>query len=133
MFVIVGGTRCGKTLYASYMLCEVARVLGLASFQTVSVEDDVKLDFSGFDIRTHAGILLDGVGDANILWRNREILQGRPQECRGGRSATTVFSYLYTLAPRAVIVTMDLSARNLHMFQTDHWLSDSANCKVLRL
>ena len=112
---------------------EIGKILGVDSFLEVTVEDDAKLDFSGFDIRRHAGVQLDGVGDACILWRNREVLQGRPKECKGGRSATMVYSYPYTLASRAVIVTMDLSARNLDMFRTNHWLSDPANCEVLRL
>ena len=37
------------------------------------------------------------------------------------------FSYGYTLARRAVVATLDLSARNLHLFQTDHWLSNPKN------
>ena len=42
-------------------------------------------------------------------------------------------SYLYTLASRAVVVTMDRSARNLHLVHADHWLSNPENCKALRL
>ena len=133
IYVIIGGTHSGKSLFGHYMLLEIGKILGVDSFLEVTVEDDAKLDFSGFDIRRHAGVQLDGVGDACILWRNREVLQGRPKECKGGRSATMVYSYPYTLASRAVIVTMDLSARNLDMFRTNHWLSDPANCEVLRL
>ena len=44
-----------------------------------------------------------------------------------------VFSYPFTLCRRAVVVTMDLAARNLELFTTDHWLSNPQNCRVLRL
>ena len=40
---------------------------------------------------------------------------------------TMMYSYSYTLSRRAVVVTMDLSALNLHMLKTDHWLSSEAN------
>ena len=30
-------------------------------------------------------------------------------------------------------MTMDFSAKNLHLFRTDHWLSNPMNCLVLRL
>ena len=74
------------------------------------MESDEELDFFGFSHRAHAGIVLDGVGDASTLLRKREVLQGRPKRCRGGRSATMVYAYSFTLARRAVVVTMDLSA-----------------------
>ena len=32
-----------------------------------------------------------------------------------------------------MVATFDLSARNLHMLSTDHWLSDARNVVVLRL
>jgi hypothetical protein len=38
-----------------------------------------------------------------------------------------VYSYPYTLCRVPVIVTLDLSASNLHMFQTNHWLKDDKN------
>ena len=44
-----------------------------------------------------------------------------------------MYSYPFTLCRRGVVVTMDLSAKNLNLFQTDHWLSNSQNCLVLRL
>ena len=44
-----------------------------------------------------------------------------------------MYSYPFTLCRRGVVVTMDFSAKNLHMFQTDHWLSNPMNCLVLRL
>jgi hypothetical protein len=40
---------------------------------------------------------------------------------------------LYTLCKRAIVVTFDLSVANLHLFGSDHWLSDSKNVTVLRL
>ena len=44
-----------------------------------------------------------------------------------------VYSYTYTLCRRAVVATFDLSARNLHLFKFDHWLSDSRNVIQLHL
>ena len=44
-----------------------------------------------------------------------------------------IYSYQFTLCRRAVLVTMDLSAKNLHMLLTDHWLSNPKNVLVLRL
>ena len=105
--------------------------INLASFLEVTVEADSALDFSKLEVDKHAGVLLDGVADAKLLLANREVLQGRPKECTGGRSSTMIYSYVYTLARRAVVVTMDLSASNLHMLQTDHWLSSQEN--VLQL
>ena len=43
------------------------------------------------------------------------------------------YAYHFTLARRAVVVTMDLSAANLELLQTDHWLSDQRNVIVFRL
>ena len=43
--------------------------------------------------------------------------------CKGSRSATIMYSYLYTLTGRAIVATFDLSAKNLDAFETDHWLS----------
>ena len=78
-------------------------------------------------------MLLDGVADAMILKKNREALQGRPKVCKGGKSATMMYAYPYTLCGRGVVATFDLSAANLDMFETDHWLSNPKNCFVLRL
>ena len=61
------------------------------------------------------------------------MLQGRPKVIRGGRSATMVYSYRFTLARRAVVATMDLTAENLHLFRTNHWLKDAGNVCVVRL
>ena len=44
-----------------------------------------------------------------------------------------MYAYPFTLSRRAVLVTMDLSAKNLHMFKTDHWFSDPKNVILLRL
>ena len=44
-----------------------------------------------------------------------------------------MYSYPFTLCRRAVVATMDLSAKNIHMFATDHWLSNSQNVLLLRL
>ena len=43
-------------------------------------------------METHAGILLDGVGDVQLLVDLRETLQGRAKAERGGKSATMVYS-----------------------------------------
>ena len=51
----------------------------------------------------------------------------------GGRSATMMYSYPFTLCRRAVVATMDLSASNLQYFSEHHWLSDKRNVIVLRL
>ena len=45
------------------------------------------------------------MGDALLLKENREALQGRPKLTKGGRSATMMYAYRYTLARRAVVVT----------------------------
>ena len=73
------------------------------------------------------------MGDTLALKKNRESLQGRPKVCRGGRSATMMYSYPFTLCRRGVVVTMDLSARNLNLLRKDHWLSNPLNCSALYL
>ena len=97
------------------------------------MEDDEHLDFSELNVTTHSGVLLDGVTDVRLLKVNREVLQGRPKVTRGGRSATMVYSYPYTLCRVPVIVTLDLSAANLHLFRTNHWLKDEENVVKLCL
>ena len=82
-------------------------------------------DSSRHDHRNHAGVVFDGVGDVLNLWHHRETMQGRPGLCYGGRSETMECSYPFAVARRAVVVTMDLSARNLHLLDTDHWLRGS--------
>ena len=42
-------------------------------------------------------------------------------------------AYAFTLARRAAVATMDLSAENLHLLHTDHWLSGERNVRVLRV
>ena len=44
-----------------------------------------------------------------------------------------MYSYAYTLCRRAAVVTMDLSAKNVHLLDTDHWLSNPKNIITLRL
>ena len=44
-----------------------------------------------------------------------------------------MYAYPYTLARRAVVATFDLSAKNLALFHTHHWLSKPSNVLVLRL
>ena len=133
ILVIVGGTNAGKSLLAARILERVCTVLGLPKFIEITVENDATLDFSAFDHRVHGGALLDGVGDVLTLWKHREILQGRPKHALGGRSATMVYSYPYTLARRAVIATLDLTATNLHLLKTNHWLKDAKNVVLLPL
>ena len=99
----------------------------------MTVKDDSFLDFADLDVQRHAGVLLDGMGDALVLKQNREVFQGRPKMCKANRSPTMRFSTPYTLCKRAVVVTFDLSAANLHLFASDHWLSDSKNVTLLRL
>ena len=43
------------------------------------------------------------------------------------------FSTVYSLHRRAVVATFDLSAANLHLFDSDHWLSNPKNVLCLRL
>ena len=99
----------------------------------ITVEDDGHIDFSYLDPDKHAGVLLDGLGDLLLLKRNRETLQGRPTVMKGGRSQTMRYAYPFTLARRGVVVTMDLSAANIHLLDCEHWLSNISNVRVLRL
>ena len=105
----------------------------MTRYLEVTVQDNASLDMSAFDINTHDGILLDGVGDVQVLADHRESLQGRAKVDTGGQSATMVYSYSFTLCRRAVVVTMDEAAENLSMMQTHHWLSDPANVMLLTL
>ena len=123
ILAIVGGTNLGKSVLAAKVLGDVASLVGVPSFLEVTVEGDLALDLSEFGVAKHAGVLLDGVGDAMMLKSHREVLQGRPKVCRGGKSATMMYSYPFTLCRRAVVTTMDLSAKSLHLLSTDHCLS----------
>ena len=44
-----------------------------------------------------------------------------------------VYSYPYTLARRAVVASLDLTATNLHLLKTNHWLKDAKNVVLLPL
>lgn len=135
LLLIVGGTNLGKSMLGGSVLQKVAGVLELPKkeFLEVTVEEDGHLDLAEFDLQAHGGVLLDGVADALLLKKFRESLQGRPKVLKGARSATMKHAYAYTFARRAIVATMDLSADNLHLLHTDHWLSDPRNVKVLRL
>ena len=135
LLLILGATNLGKSLLAGHVLERVAKVLGLSppAYLEVTVEGDGHLDCSGLDVAKHGGLLLDGVGDVLLLKKNRESLQGRPKVQWGGRSQTMRYAYPFTLARRAVVATMDLSADNLHLLESDHWLSDPKNVKVFKL
>ena len=75
--------------------------------------------------RKHAGVVLDGIGDATVLHANREMLQGRPEFNKGSKSATMMmYAFEFALCGRAVIATLDLSAANLDAFSKDRWLSN---------
>lgn len=131
--VLVGATELGKSLLAADVLRRIATLLGLPGFLEVTVESDGLLDLSELDVQRHAGVLLDGVGDILTLRRNREALQGRPKKTKGGKSATMMYAYEYTLCRRAVVVTCDLSASNLHLLRHDHWFREPSNVLTLWL
>ena len=133
ILALIGGTNLGKSLLAANALSRVGDVLGIHGFVEITVEDDKHLDFSRFDVSKHAGVLLDGIGDAQVLIDNRESLQGRAKVSFGGRSATMIYAYPYTLCQRAVVATFDLGAKGLDMFTSHHWLSNPDNVLVLRL
>ena len=131
MLAIVGGTNLGKSMLAADVLRRLGDIVGGTDFLELTVEQNPHLDLADFEWDRHAGVLLDGVGDALILKANREALQGRAKLCKGGQSATNVYSYTYTLVNRGIVATFDLSASNLSAFDTDHWLSNRKN--VIRL
>lgn len=133
ILAVVGGTNLGKSMLAASVLERIANTMGLPGFLEVTVEGSDALDLAEFDHRKHAGVLLDGVGDALFLKQHREVLQGRPKVCRGGKSATMIYAYPFSLCKRAVIATFDLSASNLALLKTDHWLADDKNVMQLRL
>ncbi|CAE7333538.1 unnamed protein product [Symbiodinium necroappetens] len=92
-----------------------------------------QMDLAEFDRRIHAGVILDGVGDALFLKRHREALQGRPKMVKDAKSATNVYSYAYSFCGRAVVATFDLSAQNLGELESDHWLCNRDNVRLLKL
>ena len=136
VLLIIGGTNLGKSMLGGSIIERVAAQQGLkpdGSFLEVTVEGDGHLDFADFDGRVHAGVLLDGVGDAMLLWKHRETLQGRPKVVKGAKSATMKHAYSFSLCGKAVVATMDLSAQNLRALESNHWLSDPRNVIQLRL
>ena len=133
VLVIVGGTNLGKSMLAAQIMREIGQNMGVPDFDEITVEGSDFIDFSNYDLRCHCGVILDGVGDAYLLYYNRETLQGRPKVGRGGKSATMMYSYPFSLSNRAIIATLDLSASNLDAFEHDHWLSDPQNILLLRL
>ena len=133
ILALVAPTGMGKSMLGEDILIRIGKVLGVPGFLEITVEADEHLDLGEYSHTKHAGILLDGVGDVLFLKHHREVLQGRPKRAKGGKSATMMYSYPFTLCRRAVIVTMDLSAKNLDLLETDHWLSDRKNVKVLNL
>ena len=133
LLLLVGGTQLGKSMLAEQILRKIGAVLGLADFLEVTVEDNADIDLSLFRVDQHAGVLLDGIANIEFLKRHRESLQGRTKICRGGRSTTMMYSYPYSLCRRGVVATADLSARNLHLLRTDHWLCDPRNVQQVWL
>lgn len=134
ILVILGATGTGKSELARYILqVLVGAVLGLQEYLGITVEADAALDLEDFDEARHAGVLLDGVGDAELLAKHREVLQGRAKAAKGGKSSTMMYSYPYTLCRRAVIATMDDAALHLKYFEKHHWLAAEDNVLVLRL
>ena len=123
----------GKSLLAADVLRKVGAVVGLRDFLEITAETNEHLDFSDYDLRYHSGVLLDGVGDAGILKKNREALQGRPKLAKGAQSATMVYSYQCSLCRRAVVATFCLSAKGLGAFKSDHWLRNLLNVTQLWL
>ena len=106
----------------------------MPGFLEVTVEGDSSLDLSEFSLADHAGVLLDGIGGVMMLKQHREALQGRAKKCRGGKSATMMYSHAFTLCRRAVVATLDLSAQNIHMLSTDHCspIPETSSCSALR-
>ena len=122
VLAIIGASGLGKSMLASAILKEFG-----PQFLELTIEDNEHLDMADFSYGRHAGLLLDGVGDVLFLKRNREALQGRAKICKGGQSATMLYSYPFTLVNKPVIATFDLSAKNLALFHSDHWLSQRWN------
>ncbi|CAE8646237.1 unnamed protein product [Polarella glacialis] len=119
MFAIVGGTNLGKSLLAAAIMRRIGDMTGVSDFLEVTVEDSDALDLVDVDRRLHAGVILDGAGDALLLKRNRETLQGRPKTSKGAKSATNVYASSYNFLQRAVVDTFDLSAANLDALLSD--------------
>ena len=133
ILIILGATGLGKSELAAHILRRVAGVLGLSDFLEVTVQSNASLDLSAYDVEQHAGILLDGVGDLQMIADHRETLQARAKEDTGGVSPTMVYAYGFTLCKRAVVVTMDEAAKNLGLLESHHWLADRRNVLPFRL
>ena len=133
ILIIIGATGLGKSELARDILRRVASSLGLSDFLEITVQGNASLDLSDFDVTKHAGILLDGVGDVQMIADHRETLQGRAKVDTGGISPTMVYSYEFTLCRRAVVVTMDKAAKNIPLLDTHHWLKDRHNVLPFRL
>ena len=101
ILAIAGGTRLGKSMLAAHALTRAAKKLSLDDFLEVTVEDSEQMDLADFDRRVHAGVLLDGVGDALFLFMKPS--KAAPRFCG-----------------RAVVATFDLSAQNLGELHADH-------------
>ena len=127
ILAIIGGTNLGTSMLAADVMRRVAALVSAPDYLEITVEMNEHLDFSDFNYTRHAGIILDGVGDALILKQNREALQGRAKLSKGAQSATMMYSYTYTLHNRAIVATFDLSAQNLAALEHDHWLSNRRN------
>ena len=127
ILAIVGGTRLGKSMLAAHTLKRVANKLGLKDFLEVTVEDSENMDLADFDRRVHAGVLLDGVGDAMFLKRNREALQGRPKIVKGARSAANVFSI--------PILSVDGQLSQLSICRSRTWENSipTIGCAIVRM
>ena len=83
VLAIIGGTNLGKSMLAAHVLRMLGVILGLTEFLEITVEQNPHLDLADFDWTRHSGVQLDGVGDALILKKNREALQGRAKRCKG--------------------------------------------------
>ena len=133
LLLLLAATNLGKSMLGEHIMTRVGELLGIEGYLEVTVEADEHFDLSEYHHEKHAGVLFDGVGDVLLLKRNREMLQGRPKACKGGKSATMKYAYPLTLCRRAVVVTMDLSAANMDLLYTDHWLSDPLNVMLVKL
>ncbi|CAE7877875.1 unnamed protein product, partial [Symbiodinium necroappetens] len=89
ILAIVGATRLGKSMLAAHTLQRIAQQLGLPEYLEVTVEESEQMDLAEFDRRIHAGVILDGVGDALFLKRHHEALQGRPKTVQSPRPMCT--------------------------------------------
>ena len=72
---IIGPTGTGKSELAAYILRRICDILRVREFIDVTVEDNGSLDMSDFSITMHGGIVLDGVGDTQMLAHHRETLK----------------------------------------------------------